>query len=167
MKTSYYMSAVLRAGRESGKLAIVQISQGLPRWKYCQPDYNLAGITPEYDRHAGHAPDELRRQYRTQLDEYGLANIRADFEDLASIMREDGSNAEPVLCCHEKDGATCHRRWFAEWWREQTGEDIRELELAERAQSRAILTPAPKREAKPAKPAQPSAPERFNALSTL
>ena len=57
--------------------------------------------------------------------------------------------------------------WFAEWWREQTGEDIRELELAERAQSRAILTPAPKREAKPAKPAQPSAPERFNALSTL
>lgn len=142
MKTSYYMSAALRAGREAGKLAIVQISQGLPRWKYCQPDYNLAGITPEYDRHAGHSAEELRRQYRAQLDDYGVDNIRADFADLAEMMRADGSQAEPVLCCHEKDGSTCHRRWFAEWWQEKTGETIPELDLSSRAQSRAILTPA-------------------------
>ena len=127
MKTSYYMSAALRAGRDAGKLAIIQISQGLPRWRYCQPDYHLDGITPDYDRAAGHDADELRRQYRAQLDSYGVANIRADFADLAAMMREDGTEAEPILCCHEKDASSCHRRWFAEWWHEKTDEWIAEL----------------------------------------
>ena len=105
----------------------------MPRWTYCQPDYHLNYLISEYDRSAGHSEAELCAQYIAQLERVGVKEIRFAFATLATWMKEDGSQAEPVLCCHEKDGSHCHRSWFAEWWREKTGEDIPELSLATRS----------------------------------
>jgi hypothetical protein len=35
-----------------------------------------------------------------------------------------------ALLCFERDRKDCHRSAFAEWWEQQTGENVTELDLA-------------------------------------
>ena len=66
--------------------------------------------------------DEWRfeKGYRERLDAYGIDAIR---ERLEEVM---GSADAAILLCHEKD-EFCHRRVFADWYQEQTGEVIEEI----------------------------------------
>ena len=66
--------------------------------------------------------DEWRfeKGYRERLDAYGIDAIR---ERLEEVM---GSADAAILLCHEKD-EFCHRRVFADWYQEQTGEVIEEV----------------------------------------
>jgi hypothetical protein len=65
------------------------------------------------------------QSYREGLDEIGVERIQARLQELA-----EESGLPLVLLCHENvmEGQECHRRWFASWWHEQTGQVIPELE---------------------------------------
>ena len=118
--TSYYQSKLLAA---SG-LAVIQISNGRPRWGK-QPVAKLELLYPpravmEAAR-AGATMAKLTRLYREHLDRVGAAAIA---HALRKLEQEHGSIA---LCCFEGPGKMCHRHLFAQWWAEQTRIVIAEL----------------------------------------
>lgn len=65
---------------------------------------------------------EYEPLYRARLDALGVPAIRRSIAALAL-------DREPVLLCFESliDGSWCHRRIFAAWWQEQTGQPVPEL----------------------------------------
>ena len=103
----------------------VRISLGIPRFKISWelPSRCLWELTPR-GRYFHAEPAEFARQYLAQLDRYGTARLHEIFTALAT--------GNPlILLCFEtnvRSGADCHRRLFAEWWLEQTGEAIPEIE---------------------------------------
>jgi len=105
-------------------LAAVRISLGHPRWHL---SYHVAGVVKElaprgemleWEREA------YEPAYRAILDGLGVDHIRELLEAASG-----GAGAVAVLCFENlaKPGAWCHRRIFAEWWEEQTGEAVPEL----------------------------------------
>jgi Protein of unknown function, DUF488 len=98
----------------------VRISLGDPKYHWlgegCE---SLWDLTP-HPSYLRASPDEFARKYRAQLRKVGVVRLRAKLCAL-----DDGSPL--VLLCFERDGADCHRRLFAEWWLEQTGEAIPEV----------------------------------------
>lgn len=70
--------------------------------------------------------DQAKVSYRAGLDEIGLDAISDAFEQI----RASTDGRPLVLLCHEHtlNGEDCHRRWFSDWWLEQTGQEIPELE---------------------------------------
>jgi hypothetical protein len=65
------------------------------------------------------------QSYRQGLEEIGVEKIQDQFQELS-----EESRIPLVLLCHEDvmEGQECHRRWFADWWLEQTCQVIPELE---------------------------------------
>ncbi|MGZ4303127.1 MAG: DUF488 family protein [Gaiellaceae bacterium] len=66
----------------------------------------------------------LARRYRERLDAIGAKGLQKCFADISA--EHDGRGL--VLLCFEKPGQFCHRRVLAEWWEEQTGQHVPELE---------------------------------------
>lgn len=115
--TSYYSSKKI-----TSEYAAVRISVGHPRWKL---PYSVAGAIP------GLAPDrawigmeraEYEPLYRAKLEAAGVDKIRSEIRALSG-------DRPAVLLCFESplDGTWCHRRIFADWWQEKTGETVPEL----------------------------------------
>lgn len=107
-------------------------SLGVPvRITVYPPRFKLAYDLTEYVRElAPHGllkldGDEFTRRYREQLDQLDLDALRAQFD--AIQKRHDGKRV--VLLCFEDvhAGEFCHRRVFADWWQERTGQLIREV----------------------------------------
>lgn len=129
LATSRYSAGPLIMG--SG-LVPVRITLGHPRWKLPYTiDATIKMLAPT--RETFQAPDWVAR-YRHQLDVVGVDSIRRQldavstinfgrglcllcFEDLADTKKYPGLEPDHI----------CHRRTFAAWWLEQTGETIREL----------------------------------------
>lgn len=122
MKTSYYQNRRI----DPAIHAVIQTSLGHPRfpkvnypvahWEEIMPDPAMLALAfPEY-----------RTAYRAKLDAIGLPTIREGLAELVAM----NAPREPLLCCFESlktPGQFCHRRIFAEWFEEQTGEEIPEL----------------------------------------
>ncbi len=90
--------------------------------------YELAGsvgmVTP-YGSFKIEDPAEFRRVYRQRLGHFGVDKIKRVLEAFAAGHDTD---SVVLLCfCKLDEGAVCHRRVFAEWWREQTGDHVDEL----------------------------------------
>lgn len=71
---------------------------------------------------------EFARRYRARLEKTGVDAIEARFRALIDTYRRP-----LALLCFEKliaPGEFCHRRIFAAWWEEQTGEPVPEYESA-------------------------------------
>ncbi len=69
---------------------------------------------------------EFEQAYRAKLDQIGVDRIRASIAQVA--RRQPG---RPLTClCWEpvwiRPARACHRRVFAEWWGENTGEKVNE-----------------------------------------
>lgn len=109
--------------------AAVRISLGSPRWWKTPPPASIWSLTPRREYlHSGR--DVYLPRYFAQLDYYGVDMIRQEFERVA---KETGQDTIVLLCFEklDKKGAGpdhwCHRREFAQWWMEQTGEILPEL----------------------------------------
>lgn len=73
-------------------------------------------------------PDDYDRRFFGKLEKVGVERLRGIF----TSMSERHMGRRLVLLCYEEvlgKGQTCHRRGFAEWWYEQTGEEIREIDV--------------------------------------
>jgi hypothetical protein len=104
-------------------LAPVGITVSPPRWRLA---YELAGNVGVLAPHGLLEVDDLaefERRYRERLDRLGVEPIRALLAAFAAFSAENGC----VLLCYEKDAELCHRRFFAQWWEERTGEHVPEL----------------------------------------
>jgi hypothetical protein len=70
---------------------------------------------------------ELTFAYIRQLDETGVSAIRDAAGDLLTRLGRVGDRL--VLLCYERldKDPFCHRRLFAKWWQDRTGEEVPEL----------------------------------------
>ena len=126
--TSYWQNPNLV---ENGEVLPVGISRGtLPGMtrKKKTYDYKRLGLLAPSDGlydawKAGEIDEEAyTRIYRTQLERIGLEKIQAQ------LTRKAREGDKPlVLLCFEKPGEFCHRRLFAGWYREKTGQIVPEL----------------------------------------
>jgi Protein of unknown function, DUF488 len=67
--------------------------------------------------------DEFEAGYRERLDRVGVDCLRRQFDAIAN----EHPGQPVVLLCWEKPGEPCHRRVFADWWRERTREVVPEV----------------------------------------
>ena len=122
-----------------------QASRGCPKWPlgYTIQAQVLEIAPPGYLLNV-EEPEEFARRYRKHLDEVGLNTI-ARAIGKAAWSPEEGFK-DVVLLCYEdlRTDPGCHRRVFAEWWQEKTGEVVEEVPEA-----------APPRTVKPPKPPDP------------
>jgi hypothetical protein len=125
MKTSYYNNRLL----DPRKHYVVQISQSEPRFGH-KPEAELPDLAPmDHVRElADQGPEVFAEAYFAQLEELSLRSLRRALAEIERFAREEGKEA--VLCCFEglkKPGQYCHRRMFADWYRQKTGTTIPEL----------------------------------------
>lgn len=71
------------------------------------------------------------KEYHAQLRAVGVEDIRKQLE----AVKKAAGRREVLLCCFESlapdkvaEGQWCHRRLFADWWKEKTGEEIAEYQ---------------------------------------
>ncbi len=107
----------------------VRTSLGVPRWTLPYPhDFKKAWvweITPRRDYLRASDAVYTERFY-AQLEEAGVDGIRKKFERISAAM---GAGTLVLLCFEDvraKGWHSCHRRMFADWWKESTGEDVPE-----------------------------------------
>ena len=104
---------------------MVQISAGDPKFSLpYRIDHKLSMLAPlpAIFRYPDYAIFET--EYRKQLDQTGVNRIQDELERVAH------PDKITVLLCFEdirKPDQWCHRRIFAQWWEEKTGQEIAEL----------------------------------------
>lgn len=127
----WYTANYAAARDDPRRPVIVQTSVGAPKF--------MPGKLPQLDCLKPYGilrlpqPD-FRDAYRGILDRQGPGRIASRL----AALRAEHAGRPLALCCFEhvtRPGQWCHRELFAEWWLEQTGELIADLERL--AQSRA------------------------------
>jgi hypothetical protein len=110
---------------EDERPTAVRISVGLPRfWKGANKLPNIVELAPFGLFNRGLTEEEFADGYRKRLSEFGVSKIRAQLKEVAAAAPTDTI----ALCCYEDvTKEPCHRTVFAEWWREQTGQQIEEF----------------------------------------
>jgi len=66
---------------------------------------------------------EFERRYLARLDRIGVDRLAARFADVYAEYQRS-----LALCCFEPAGQPCHRRLWAAWHEEHTGQSVPELE---------------------------------------
>lgn len=144
--TSRFSNPELR----SGKYTAVRISLGTPKWPLGYnldaelPDLMPFGLLNKFDTY-----EDFKPAYFARLNQKGVQRI---LTQLQRLERQTGKDV--VLLCYEdiRKGPEdwCHRRAFAEWWLEVTGEVIPELTdptpdpyKPRQAASKPVSTPTP------------------------
>ena len=106
----------------------VGISLYPPRWK---TPYKVQGyikeLAPTRDMF-GLPFEEYKPKYLAILESLGVEKITQLIQ--ASVPAHSETNKVVLLCFEDlrKQDKWCHRRLFAEWWREKTGETICEMQ---------------------------------------
>lgn len=104
----------------------VRTSLGTPRWIKRETPWPYA---PEVTPRGWYlnAPDkDFAAAFTRQLHSHGVEGICDRFRRIAE---ETGADALVLLCFEKLDTSKwwCHRTLFAQWWQEQTGQEIPEL----------------------------------------
>lgn len=120
-----YVSRFSNPELKSGAYTAVRISLGIPKWPL---GYEVAGAINDlmpYGLFNKYSHGEFVVRYKERLDRFGVDRIWNDLKPFEALGKP------VVLLCYEDvrvEGQTCHRTTFAEWWREQTGEIVDELQ---------------------------------------
>jgi hypothetical protein len=107
----------------------VRTSIGMPRFS---PGYDvtakLMDLAPAYVM-LKMPKDEYQGVYRARLERVGVDVLRMQMRSICEAQQND----HLIFLCFEnlgEPGTWCHRRMFAEWWEEKTGEKVEELGYA-------------------------------------
>jgi len=145
--TSRWNAGNLILGSEAGA---VSISLGTPRFSLpFIPIGSIPELMPE--RKWMHSPLHLYKPlYLAKLESAGVDRIQ---RELARVVKAAPTGKVALLCWENvlapKPGEFCHRRLFADWWLEKTGELIEELTPAHVTKGRIEPAPKPSAKAKP------------------
>ncbi|MBM9505290.1 DUF488 family protein [Actinacidiphila acididurans] len=104
----------------------MRITRGAPRFKLPYPlAHSVRELAPRGDYFDKPRP-EFTAAYRADLDHLGSQTVA---ELLRAIADASGDHRLVLLCFEDlADPAQwCHRRIFAAWWKDTTGDDVREL----------------------------------------
>jgi hypothetical protein len=87
--------------------------------------HSVRELAPRRDYLSASEP-EFTAAYRADLDQIGPARIA---ERLREIVNAEQDHRLVLLCFEDLSDPTqwCHRRIFAAWWKDVTGDDVREL----------------------------------------
>ena len=123
--TSRYSNRELKSGRYFP----VGISLGQPKWPLGYEVRNQCfSLAPKRYMLDIEDKEKYRTAYIRKIEDIGTAKIIAMVRKMAQEAASE--RKELVLLCYEdvRDGESwCHRTMFAEWWKEKTGEEIKEL----------------------------------------
>jgi len=115
-------------GREliiASGLVPVGITVGRPKWNPTYDGEQIVYLSELAPWRLMRIEDdvEFTRRYLERLDRLGVERIARQF---AAISAEhDGGGL--VLLCYEPAGEFCHRRAFASWFEDRTGQHVPEL----------------------------------------
>ncbi len=117
----------------------VRITVGAPRFQLTyQLRHVVRELAPRREYFSKPLP-EFTSVYRADLDSLGAARVAARLQEIAEVEKEH----RLVLLCFEDltDPAQwCHRRIFAKWWKDVTGDEVRELgPLADRYEQGTLM----------------------------
>ena len=103
----------------------VGISRGVPRWPLPYRYKLLRLLAPSREVFALQDLKKFEQAYLAGLEEIGAEKIAQALQKIS----DEHDRSPLVLLCYENiyDGKTCHRRVFAGWWEEQTGQKVPEL----------------------------------------
>ena len=107
----------------------VRTSRRPPRFKLAYPlTEKLSDLMPDLNM-LDLPRAEFETAYRAKLGQIGVDALRAQLE---AISAQHGGKPLALLCFEDvsRDEMACHRRVFARWWTEQTGEQVNELPAA-------------------------------------
>ena len=117
----------------------VRITLGAPRFKL---PYSLTHavreLAPRKEYFTKPQP-EFTVAYRADLDALGAVRIA---ERLREIAQAEGDHRLVLLCFEDLSDPQqwCHRRIFAAWWKDTTGDEVRELSpLADQYQQGTLI----------------------------
>lgn len=119
-----YTSRFSNPELKSGKYTAVRISLGSPRWKI---GYEIAGVIRDLmpvGLFKIENVEDFTPLYFARLEQAGVDKIRSQINHFERMGKP------VVLLCFEdvrKPDWWCHRRVFADWWLEKTGDVIEEL----------------------------------------
>jgi hypothetical protein len=122
--TSRYFSKAQALVDASGLVPIGHTT-GPPRWG--APEAGNIGMLAPHGIDKELSEQEFTPLYVARLERFGVERIQAVLQAIADAYDAPGV----VLLCFEdltKEGEWCHRRVFADWWLQQTGEEVPELE---------------------------------------
>jgi len=117
----------------------VRITLGAPRFKLPYSlHYAVRELAPRREYLTKPLP-EFTAAYRSDLDQVGPARVAERLREIADTEKDH----RLVLLCFEdlaEPGLWCHRRIFAAWWKEVTGDEVRELSpLADQYQQGTLM----------------------------
>ena len=107
----------------------VATSIGKPRWPLPYDlDHEVRDLMP-WGLFGEDLPwPEFEAAYRARLDRIGVDRLQRQF----NAITDEHPGRAVVLLCWEKPGEACHRRVFAAWWQDRTGQDVPEVEVEDR-----------------------------------
>ena len=115
----------------------VGISRGVPRWPLPYRYKLLRLLAPSRKAFALQDLVEFEQAYLAGLEKIGAEKIA---QALLKISHEHGGKPLALLCYENThDGDTCHRRMFADWWKEQTGQEVPELDDGVEVKRRPVI----------------------------
>ena len=103
----------------------VGISRGVPKFPVRYRYRRIGELEPDGWMFSIKSDARFEEVYRRKLERFGAERIA---ELLRRVSDEEGG-ADLALLCYENvhAGEVCHRRMFARWWQERTGQHIEEL----------------------------------------
>jgi hypothetical protein len=109
----------------------VRVTLGKPRFRLGYEYEEVRLLAPPPRVFALRDEAEFKTAYRQHLNALGVERLQRVFERVSG----EHSSRRLVLLCFENvlAGESCHRRMFAEWWKEQTGQDVPELEIRDQS----------------------------------
>jgi uncharacterized protein DUF488 len=130
--TSYWKNPALGFAPHDGAQK-VGISRGGPRrkvpYEYCMlreepfaPGKSLLDWWRRPGVRTSEDEEVYESEYLPKLEAAGVEEIDAQLKKKVA-----NSSDTVILLCHEEPGQFCHRRLFARWWEEKTGQEIPEL----------------------------------------
>lgn len=124
--TTRFQSKRLAAEANAGTIVPVRISLGAPKFQLKYPvTEEIRALAPSGRIFRIQDLDEYRQAFTRQLDRIGPSAINGLLLEVAH--RHEGQDLALLCFCNVLGGASCHRRIFADWWLEHTGEAILEL----------------------------------------
>jgi len=134
--TARYMNRTLHEPGLCEDLVPVCTSNGMPRFKVPYKDKMATAkqLAPDWAviqamRSGVLSREEFTQAYRDKLDGLGVRAIRSFLERVVAGCGNPSAVGVVLLCfedIRDEDGF-CHRRIFADWWVEKTGEPVGEL----------------------------------------
>jgi hypothetical protein len=120
----YHAGPLIEQAIEEQALIPIGITVGAARYLRYELAANLGPLAP-FGGLMKLEGDEFDLRFVQRLETFGAPAIKTMISGVVDAYHARGA----ILLCFEKvdEGEACHRRTFATWWEEKTGQEVPEL----------------------------------------